>query len=196
MKSFKLEYYIIGGLIILNLALLYKIYSGNLFINTLRQTLSSVNYNNSMVRGQKNKIVSDYQLAYADWGKSIDNYNEKFSENTLGILVFRIHSNNCNECVSQSLKYINNFISESYTSIKIVISVTGDGAIELIKMYDLELFEIQYEDKINLDIDLTTKPYFFLVNKKGIVSDIFIPEYDIMELFEAYINSIFKRYSL
>lgn len=183
---------IIVALILLNFALLYRLLSSNKYIDELQQAISVINENQVIARGQKDKLFSDVELSFIDWGKKLNDFDSLLLKKK-SLLVLRVHPNNCNECVSQSLVYINRLIAKGDDlPFDLLVSTSYENLDLLRQDFDLKFMSIKFTKRLELELDFTSKPYFFVVNPDGRISNLFVPEYDMMELFIAYLNSIVR----
>lgn len=193
MKKESKFYLAIMALVLLNLLLLNRLYSSNRYISELQQGMTVINDNQLMVRGKKDKLVANIELSFVDWGKKVNNFDSVLSLRQRPLLVLRIHEKNCNDCINQSLIHLNNLIAQEDSIPFDVIVSTSYSSLDLLRQdFNLKLLPIQYDHTIDLELDYTSQPYIFLVDREGIVSNPFVPEYDIMELFIAYLKSIVR----
>lgn len=191
MKKINKFYLIIGCLVLLNLLLLNRLSSSNTYISDLQQATTVINSNHLMTQSKKDKLVSNLELGFIDAGNKIANFDSLLLQKNRPLLVLRIHENNCNDCVSQSLVHINNLlVNKDEIPFDVVVSTSYKSIDLLMQDFDLKFLPIQTDDRIDLEIDYTSQPYVFVINREGIVSKIFTPEYDMMELFVAYLKSI------
>lgn len=193
MKKESKFYLTIMALVLLNLLLLNRLYSSNRYISELQQGMTVINDNQLTIRAKSNRLISNIELSLVDQGKKINNFHTELSERQRPLLVLRIHENNCNDCVSQSLVHLNDLTTQEDSIPFDVIVSTSYKSLDLLRQdFNLKLLPIQYDDTIDLELDYTYQPYVFLVDQEGIVSNLFVPEYDIMELFIAYLKSIVR----
>ena len=157
----------------------------------MKQGIVKINENHISSIGKVERLVANIETGFIDSGKEIINFDSQlFGEKDL-LLVLRIHENNCNDCVKQSLIYLNDIIKEKRdTSFNIAISTSYNNLDILRQDFDVKFLPVQQDIQLNLDIDFTSQPYVFLVSRNGRVSNIFVPEFDSMELFVAYLQSI------
>ena len=182
---------IIIVLVILNTLLLYNLNSNNNYINELQLGISTVNGNLVMVRGKKDKLVSNLELSFIDRGKRVSNFDSLLLVTNKPLLVFRIHQNNCNDCVSQSLIHIHELSTQNDNLPFNLVVSTNYRSVDLLRQdFNLKLLPVRYDDMIDLELDYTAQPYFLLVDQEGRVSNMFVPEYDMMGLFKAYLKSV------
>mgnify|MGYP003134196852 CR=1 FL=1 len=191
MNKIKRPQLFIAVLLAFNLLLLFRLNSNNNYINELKQGIVKINENHISSIGKVERLVANIETGFIDSGKEIINFDSQlFGEKDL-LLVLRIHENNCNDCVKQSLIYLNDIIKEKRdTSFNIAISTSYNNLDILRQDFDVKFLPVQQDIQLNLDIDFTSQPYVFLVSRNGRVSNIFVPEFDSMELFVAYLQSI------
>ena len=132
-------------------------------------------------------------MSFVDWGKKVNNFDSVLSLRQRPLLVLLIHERNCNDCINQSLVHLNNLTAQEDSIPFDVIVSTSYKSLDLLRQdFNLKLLPIQYDDTIDLELDYTSQPYVFLIDQEGIVSNLFVPEYDVMELFIAYLKSIVR----
>ncbi|WP_323757606.1 hypothetical protein [Roseivirga sp.] len=191
MKKINKSYVALGCLVILNVLMMSKLASGNKYISELQQAMGVVNDNHLIVKERKDKLISNLTLGFLDSGKTLDNLDSLLLQKKRPLLVLRIHENNCNDCVSQSLVHINDLLKKKENiPFDVVVSTSYQSINLLMQDFDLKFFPIQIDNTIDLEIDYTSQPYVFLISQEGLVSRVFVPEFDEMELFSAYLQSI------
>lgn len=137
----------------------------------------------------------------AKYGTLLEHYKLTFASNALlkgmnfsnmqikpGTLFLRIHNNDCNDCVIYSLKLLEQLkINEAY---HVVVLADYPSDLALLKDFGIINFPVILQNHIILDQKNITKPYFFLYSKNKEVKDIFFPNWQFMDLCEAYLNAL------
>ena len=191
MNNSKLINVIIGTLIVLNLLLLLKLNSNNTYINELKEGIVKINENHISTIGKADRLTTNLETSFIDAGKRLEIFDSELFGKKDHLLVLRIHENNCNDCVKQSLVYLNRLVAEKTKSPFNIAVSTSYNSIEALRQdFDVKFLPIHQIPEINLDMDFTLQPYVFLVSREGFVSNVFVPEFDSMELFAAYLQSL------
>ncbi|MEE1946001.1 hypothetical protein VRU48_12845 [Pedobacter sp. KR3-3] len=105
-----------------------------------------------------------------------------------GTLFLRIHHNDCNDCVTYSLKLLEELkIKEAY---HIVVLADYPSEMALSKDFGKINFPVMLQNHIKIDQKDITKPYFFLYSKNKEVKSVFFPNWQFMDLCEAYLKAL------
>lgn len=200
MKS--ISYISIVLLFIFNLILVYKI-SGlkdknaklNVFINTSKQNLRSKTavIDNISNRVIENHLINNVRLN-TESIKLMNTDNNYISLKNLitkkdKIIVYRLPSEICSPCVSQTLHEIKKQ-KKYYNSIIIVLF----NKFQLQnKKYDLSEIDIEtflLKERLPLSADYKSKGYFFSIDNREITKDGYIPIVNNSDFVGNYINKI------
>lgn len=194
MKNNSLLLYLsISITLILSILLIVLVNNSNKYRNTIKvlrneiadsegktqklKELNSLSYSaNNIIRN--NKIDSSFI-------KEILKYK---SNSKKKVLVFRIHENDCNECVNFSLTIIKKLKKEKNFEVLLLPNYK-----------DLKRFDNEYGSKeygilpisdFGLDLTGVSKPYLFIVDENFKVSSVFFPNYLFMDQLEQYLKNV------
>ncbi|MFY0594262.1 hypothetical protein [Roseivirga sp.] len=177
-------------LVSLNAILIIRLNSNGKYINELQQGIVTINNNHLFAKEKNDKFISNSELRFTDANKKIHDFDSLLLIKKKPLLVLRIHENNCNDCVHQSLIHINELLTNNDLPFDVVVSSSYTNLDLLRQDFDLKFLSVQKDKRINLELDLTSQPYIFYIAMDGRVSNLFVPEYDLMELFLAYLKSV------
>lgn len=194
MKNNSLLLYLsISITLILSILLIVSVNNSNKYRNTIKvlrneiadsegktqklKELNSLSYSaNNIIRN--NKIDSSFI-------KEILKYK---SNSKKKVLVFRIHENDCNECVNFSLTIIKKLKKEKNFEVLLLPNYKD------LKRFDNEYGSTEYGilpiSDFGLDLTGVSKPYLFIVDENFKVSSVFFPNYLFMEQLEQYLKNV------
>lgn len=102
------------------------------------------------------------------------------------LLVLRVHQDNCNECVIQSLRAL----EEAKVSLPVVLLANFPAVDGVVNNFGKTAYPIVLARRVSLDLPGVSNPYFFILNGNGTVSDIFFPDWKLMDVFSKYIEAV------
>ncbi|WP_313258305.1 hypothetical protein [Sphingobacterium sp.] len=194
MKNNSLLLYLsISITLILSILLIVLVNNSNKYRNTIKvlrneiadsegktqklKELNSLSYSaNNIIRN--NKIDSSFI-------KEILKYK---SNSKKKVLVFRIHENDCNECVNFSLTIIKKLKKEKNFEVLLLPNYKD------LKRFDNEYGSTEYGilpiSDFGLDLTGVSKPYLFIVDENFKVSSVFFPNYLFMDQLEQYLKNV------
>lgn len=185
MKFNKTKNVVIALLLVFNILLMLKIKIAiqdsddlSFIINQKQNQIAKLRYDT--LRLKKNLIFSYFTIRNRFLSQTID---------SLPALILRVHSNNCNECVSRSIKILNNFRSKLKYKILVFADYPTEDAVKSQFQFDYPLRMVKMGE-IAIDYKSGSEAYYFVLNKSGLINNIFVPEWDMMNLFEKYLNSL------
>jgi len=123
--------------------------------------------------------------------------NTALNDSNFPILVLRIDPRYCDACVDEALFYLKEYL-RLYDKNKILVIVGSSENQNLyIKQKQLILPEIQFlsipHDKERKAMDLFGKPYFFVLDRNGLMSQAYLP-HPIQEKYSSeYLQIIAKQ---
>lgn len=149
--------------------------------------------NNELIRVFNNgKLLNKEMCMYNMYGDKF-NLHEIVNENKL---VLNFSELNCNTCVDEQLKYLNEYADSIGTSNVLIFVTCNDYShmrrLKKMNKVKFELFNLG--DSLNNVIKDIGFPYFFVIDKSLRVNSIFIPEKGNKSLTYNYLDNILKNY--
>ena len=175
-------------LILLNL---YALYSNTSIRRKLesesfirKETFNQLQYSRDQLRRQKQN-VDFYLKANRKSFPFIDSFH--LGSTSKPVLVLRVHSGDCNNCVNESLHILKEKAVINRFRIVVLANFSTRRSVE-------ETFPLDYPTyivpQINSDsITGNHRPYYFIISE-GKMSHFFVPEWDAMDLFRTYISQM------
>jgi hypothetical protein len=180
------SYLFIVVLITLNVVVLYKLYHSRMDIKNLKFRIDKkneqiVSIKNTFYKLESSKMAAD-RLEGSD---CIENFPNIVKTNE-PILIFRIHENNCNDCVEQALQKLEEVRRHRNINIIILAKYPSLSSVRLNFKINFPTYIFR---ELKQDSLANTKPYFFVL-KNGKMENVFFPDWEMPELLSNYIGRL------
>ncbi len=180
-------------LLLIDVFMIYKVYSTTTDKNNIAFVSNTRAKALADAKGQNYKLVQDLLAAQKIEASELPDSIAKVLSKKYPVIVLRIHLNNCNDCVKESLKLMDK-LSET-TTLHSMVLANFPNKEALFAAFPIKVPYILTE-KIDQDSASSTKPYLFTVSSGKIISNVYLPEWDMLDLLDGYYNELKRMYKL
>lgn len=180
------SYFFIVVLIALNVVVLYKLYHSRLDIKNLKFRMDKKNEQIISLKTIFYKLESSKMAADRIEGSDFKEFFPYIVKTNEPILIFRIHENNCNDCVEQALQKLEEVRGQGNIKIIVLAKYPSLSSVSLNFKINFPTYIFRY---IKQDSLANTKPYFFVL-KNGKMENVFFPDWEMPELLSNYIDRL------
>lgn len=148
-----------------------------------RQVINDLQYTKDQLKRQKENAIF-YIKGNAKPIPFVDSFSIVGSQ---PVLVLRIHTGDCNNCVKESLYLLKQQEVNKYFKIVVFADYPSLKSVSETFVFDYPVYISPFLDADKL-VD-HHRPYYFVVSNSN-MSNFFIPEYDAMDLFKVYVEQL------
>ena len=166
--------------------LLYKLYDSKKSIKHLNFRMEKKNEQIVSLKTLFHKLESSKMAADRIEGSEFNGNIYEITKNIEPTLIFRIHENNCNDCVEKALLKLEEIKKQK--KINIIVLAKYPSLPNVLQKFEIH-FPIYIYGDFKQDSIANTKPYFFVL-KNGKMENIFFPDWEMPELLSNYIDCL------
>lgn len=107
------------------------------------------------------------------------------AKNAEAHLVLRVHINNCNDCVNQTLRRME--MLSKMKDVNPIVLANFPTAQAFKAIYPTSL-PVKIVGHISQDSISASKPYLMLVNRSGKIEDSLLPEWDMLDILDSFFD--------
>ncbi len=182
---------LIAALVLLNIYALYSISQTKQQLGNesflRKETFGQLQYTRDQLRRQKQN-VEFYLTVNATPLPFVDSFSLGAGK---PLLVLRVHSGDCNNCVNESLHILKEKNVGNRFRIVVFANFPTIKAVQETFLFDYPVYIVP--QLVPDSIAGNHRPYYFIADKAQ-MSHFFVPEWDAMDLFKSYIDQIHTIY--
>jgi hypothetical protein len=184
--TIKKSYLFIVVLIVLNVVALYKLYHSKMDIKNLKFRIDKKNEQIVSIKTMFYKLESSKMAADRLEGSDCNKYFLNIVKTNEPTLIFRIHENNCNDCVEQALQKLEEVRRQRNINIIVLAKYPSLSSVSLNFKINFPTYIFR---ELKQDSLANTKPYIFVL-KNGKMENVFFPDWEMPELLSNYIDRL------
>jgi hypothetical protein len=167
------------------------------FVMRLKSTSAQIEHLNFVLAAKEDQIKEITAKASYLNDNLIIGYNKfSISDSVISnlhlskpLLILRIHSEDCNTCIAQSLKVLEIKANQLKYNVAVFADFPSENAVKHEFSVRYPIFIIG-KNKIDIDKKAGASAYYFVLEKNNHLRDIFMPQSGRMNLFEEYLNTL------
>ena len=105
------------------------------------------------------------------------------------LLILRIHKNDCNPCVTQSLEVLAKRAGKLNYNVAVFADYSSEDAVKQNFSFSYPVYIIGKND-IEIDKKTDSRAYYFVLEKDNQLHNVFMPQSGRMNLFEEYLDTL------
>lgn len=188
---------VICMLLLLDVIVLYKLRESHRedeIAGLLIEELQKENFQKQEIIEAKDQIEA-FELINNDYNSNIDSILDCLRIENKQLLVFRFSSNSCPPCIDSIMVLIKDLPINLRKNVLLLSDYNSKRQFYTRFRYaGLDQFDYRVFDKLPLPFDPRKIPYFFIIDKNGIVRMFFIPDLKNKSRTLNYLNFIYKKY--